>query len=217
MSLEAPDPSKADEPISDGYAWYVVGVLMVVYLFSFLDRQILSLMVDDLKVGLSLERDWEVAFLMGPAFAIFYTIFGIPFGRAADTRSRKHVIALGLGIWSLMTVGCGLTRSFWQMALLRVGVGIGEASLSPSAYSIIADSFDGRKLARAMSLYASGIYLGSGLAYLIGGQVVAAVDVGHVKRLVVLKISISPLVPLLSGHGPARRGRQHRLQRLREP
>jgi len=158
---------------SDGYAWYVVGVLLLVYLFSFLDRQILSLMVDDLKVGLSIERDWQVAVLMGPAFAIFYTIFGIPFGRAADTRSRKHIISLGLAIWSLMTVGCGFARSFWQMGLLRVGVGVGEASLSPSAYSLIADYFDGSKLARAIALYSSGIYLGSGLAYLIGGQAIS--------------------------------------------
>ena len=167
------DP-KADPPVhSDGYAWSVVGVLMVVYVFSFLDRSILSMMVEDLKTGLSLDRDWQVGFLMGPAFAIFYTIFGIPFGRLADTRSRKHIIAVGLTIWSLMTVGCGLARHFWQMAFLRVGVGIGEASLSPSAYSIISDYFEPAKLARAIAVYSSGIYLGSGLAYMIGGRAVS--------------------------------------------
>jgi len=171
---ESPSATSAiAEGVTEGYAWYVVGVLLLVYLFSFLDRQILSLMVDDLKVGLSIERDWQVAVLMGPAFAVFYTIFGIPFGRAADTRSRKHTISLGLALWSLMTVGCGFARHFWHMAFLRVGVGVGEASLSPSAYSIIADYFDGSKLARAISIYASGIYLGSGLAYLIGGQAVS--------------------------------------------
>lgn len=166
--------SASPDASSDAYSWYVVGVLMLVYLFSFLDRQILSLMVEDLKLGLSIERDWQVAVLMGPAFAVFYTIFGIPFGRAADSRSRKHIISLGLGLWSLMTVGCGLAHQFWQMALLRVGVGVGEASLSPSAYSMIADYFEESKLARAIAVYASGIYLGSGLAYLIGGQVVTA-------------------------------------------
>ncbi|MBJ21332.1 MAG: MFS transporter [bacterium] len=166
-------PSTNAEGPSEGYAWYVVGVLMLVYLFSFLDRQILSLMVDDLKVGLSIDRDWQIAFLMGPAFAVFYTIFGIPFGRAADTRSRKHTISLGLVLWSVMTVACGFARNFWSMALLRVGIGVGEASLSPSAYSIIADYFSGAKLARAIAIYASGIYLGSGLAYLIGGQAVS--------------------------------------------
>jgi len=164
--------ANAAEPAESG-SWYVVGLLTLVYLFSFLDRQILSLMVDDLKTGLGLEFDWQVGFLMGPAFAIFYTLFGIPFGRAADSKSRKHIIAFGLAVWSMMTVGCGMARSFTQMAILRVGVGIGEASLSPSAYSIIADSFDGKRLARAISIYASGIYLGSGLAYLIGGQAVA--------------------------------------------
>ncbi len=167
-----PSPENAERG-SEGYAWYVVSVLMLVYLFSFLDRQILSLMVDDLKVGLSIEFDWQVAFLMGPAFAIFYTIFGIPFGRAADTRSRKHTISLGLVLWSIVTIGCAFARNFWHMALLRVGVGVGEASLSPSAYSIIADYFDGSKLARAIAIYSSGIYLGSGLAYLIGGQAVS--------------------------------------------
>lgn len=172
LSQSARDGSSPERP-SEGYAWYVVGVLLLVYLFSFLDRQILSLMVDDLKIGLSIERDWQVAILMGPAFAVFYTIFGIPFGRAADTRSRKHIISIGLALWSLMTVGCGFARSFWQMGMLRVGVGVGEASLSPSAYSIIADYFDGSKLARAIALYSSGIYLGSGLAYLIGGQAIS--------------------------------------------
>jgi len=164
--LDSTQPEKSQ-------GWYVVGVLTLVYLFSFLDRQILSLMVDDLKSGLGLTRDWHAGFLMGPAFAIFYTLFGIPFGRAADSRSRKHIIAFGLAVWSLMTVGCGVARNFVQMAVLRVGVGVGEASLSPSAYSIIADNFDGKRLARAIAIYSSGIYLGSGLAYLIGGQAVA--------------------------------------------
>jgi MFS family permease len=159
---------------SEAYAWYVVGLLTLVYVLSFVDRQILSLMVSDLKSGLALDRDWQVGFLMGPAFAIFYTLFGFPFGRLADTANRSRVIALGLGVWSLMTLGCGVTRNFWQMAAMRVGVGVGEASLSPSAYSIISDSFEPGKIARAISVYASGIYLGSGLAFMIGGRVVAS-------------------------------------------
>ncbi len=167
--MDARDP---EEP-SDGYAWYVVALLLVVYVFSFLDRQILSLMVSDLKTGLSLEQDWQVAILMGPAFAVFYTIFGIPFGRLADTRNRTRIIAFGLTLWSLMTVGCGIARSFLQMAVLRVGVGVGEASLSPSAYSIISDYFDRERLARAIAIYSSGIYFGSGLAYMIGGRAVS--------------------------------------------
>ena len=161
-------------PTSEAYSWYVVGLLTLVYVLSFLDRQILSLMVVDLKQGLSLEHDWQVGFLMGPAFAVFYTIFGFPFGRLADTSNRSRVIAFGLAVWSLMTVGCGFARHFWQMAAMRVGVGIGEASLSPSAYSIISDCFEPGKLARAISVYASGIYLGSGLAFMLGGSAVAS-------------------------------------------
>ncbi len=173
MSGSAPDPEPSPLP-SEAYAWYVVALLTLVYVLSFLDRQILSLMVVDLKTGLDLDRDWQVGFLMGPAFAVFYTLFGFPFGRLADRANRTRVIAFGLGVWSLMTVGCGVARQFWQMAAMRVGVGIGEASLSPSAYSIISDVFAPGKLARAISVYASGIYLGSGLAFLIGGRAVAS-------------------------------------------
>lgn len=178
-----------DAPQDSGaYAWYVLALLLLVYVFSFLDRQILSLMVGDLKSGLGLDQDWQVAVLMGPAFALFYTIFGIPFGRLADTRNRTKIIALGLGLWSLMTVGCGLARSFGQMALFRVGIGVGEASLSPSAYSLISDYFERSKLARAIAIYSSGIYLGSGLAYMIGGQVVAALRETEPWRLPVLGV-----------------------------
>lgn len=158
---------------SEARAWYGVALLTLVYVFSFVDRQILSLMVTDLKTGLDLDRDWQVGFLMGPAFAVFYTLFGFPFGRLADTANRSRVVAVGLAVWSIMTVGCGLARSFGQMAMMRIGVGIGEASLSPSAYSIISDSFEPKKLARAISVYASGIYLGSGLAFMLGGRAVA--------------------------------------------
>lgn len=173
MSESASDPETTTAP-SEAYAWYVVGLLTLVYVLSFLDRQILSLMVVDLKTGLALEHDWQVGFLMGPAFAVFYTLFGFPFGRLADSANRTRVIAFGLGVWSLMTVGCGVARQFWQMAAMRVGVGIGEASLSPSAYSIISDIFAPGKLGRAISVYASGIYLGSGLAFMLGGRAVAS-------------------------------------------
>ncbi|MEE8349667.1 MAG: MFS transporter [Acidobacteriota bacterium] len=157
------------------YSWYVVVILMIIYVFSFIDRQILSMMVSDLKEGLNLETDWQAGFLMGPAFAIFYTLFGIPFGRLADTHNRRLVIAMGLGLWSLLTAGCGLAKNFWQMGLMRVGVGVGEASLSPSAYSLIADYFPREKLGRAIAFYGMGIYLGSGLAYMVGGQLIIAI------------------------------------------
>jgi MFS family permease len=164
-------PTEPDYPPART-AWFAVGALTVVYVFSFLDRQILSLLVEDLKAGLRLERDWQAGFLMGPAFAIFYTLFGFPLGRMADSSVRRNLVAAGLAMWSLMTAGCGLAKNFWQMALGRIGVGVGEASLGPSAYSIIADMFPRHKMGAAMGFYTMGIYLGSGVAFMAGGPAV---------------------------------------------
>jgi MFS family permease len=153
-----------------GYAWYVVGVLTLAYIFSFIDRQILSLMVgpiqQDLEIG-----DNAMGLLMGMSFAIFYTFFGIPLGRLADTRSRRAIIAVGIAFWSIMTAGCGLAKTFWQLAIMRMGVGVGEASLSPSAYSLISDYFRPERRSTAMSVYSMGIYVGSGLSFILGGFV----------------------------------------------
>ena len=168
---EAPPPAEQPYP-PERYCWYIVSVLMVIYIFSFTDRQILSLMVDDLKEGLDLEYDWQAGVLMGPAFGVCYALFGVLFGRLADSRGRKGLIAFGLMVWSLLTAGCGFARNFVQMALLRVGVGIGEATLSPSAYSIIADCFRKERIGTAIGFYTMGIYFGAGAAYLIGGPAV---------------------------------------------
>jgi MFS family permease len=153
-----------------GYAWYVVGVLTLAYIFSFIDRQILSLMVapiqQDLQIG-----EKQMSLLMGASFAVFYTFFGIPLGRLADTRSRRAIIAVGIAFWSIMTAGCGLAKTFWQLAFARMGVGVGEASLSPSAYSLISDYFRPQRRSTAMSVYSMGIYIGSGLAFILGGFV----------------------------------------------
>lgn len=154
-----------------GYSWYVVGLLMVVYVFSFMDRQILALLVKPIKTDLGL-TDSQMSYLGGASFAIFYTFFGIPLGRLADRASRRGLIAAGLFFWSLMTTGCGLAQHYWQLLLFRMGVGVGEASLSPSAYSLISDSFPPRLLGTAISVYGTGIYFGSGLAYMLGGFVV---------------------------------------------
>ncbi len=153
------------------YAWYVVGVLTLVYVFSFIDRQILSLLVRPLRRDLGIS-DTEVSVLMGFSFAVFYTFCGIPLGRLADTRSRRSIIAAGLIFWSAFTAMCGLARNFAQMLLYRVGVGVGEAALSPSAYSVITDYFPKEKLATAISVYSMGIYIGAGMSYLLGGIVV---------------------------------------------
>jgi len=154
------------------YAWYVVSVLTVLYAFSFISRQIFSLLVGPLRRDLHI-GDTQMSLLIGFSFALFYTFFGIPIGHLADVYSRRWIIAIGLILWSGFTAGCGLALSFTAMLLLRMGVGVGEAALSPAAYSLITDYFPRDRLATAISVYSMGIYIGSGLAYLLGGLVVA--------------------------------------------
>ena len=157
------------------YGWYTTGVLMLAYTFSFLDRQILNLMVGPIKADLGIS-DVQFALLTGGAFGIFYTVMGLPIGWMADRYPRKWIIACGIAAWSLMTAACGLARTFPQLMLARVGVGVGEATLSPSAYSMLSDLFDKTRLPKAMSIYTVGIYIGAGLAMIIGGTVVAAIE-----------------------------------------
>ncbi len=164
QSGEAPYPSRR-------YAWYVVGVLTLMYVFSFIDRQIFALIVGPLRRDLGI-TDTQVSVLQGFSFALFYTFCGIPLGRLADRRSRRGIIAAGLMAWSFFTAMCGLAKNFLQMLTWRIGVGVGEAALSPSAYSIITDYFPKERLATAISVYSMGIYIGSGMSYLLGGMVV---------------------------------------------
>lgn len=156
---------------SSAYSWYVVAVLTFVYIFSFIDRQILTMLVRPIRRDLGIS-DTQISLLMGFSFALFYTLFGMLLGRVADTRSRRGMIAIGLAAWSAFTAGCGLARNFTQMFLLRMGVGVGEASLSPAAYSLIADYIPRERLATAISFYSMGIYVGTGLSYLLGGVVI---------------------------------------------
>lgn len=157
-------------------SWYVVGVLTLAYISSFIDRQILSLLVEPIKRDLQIS-DTQISLLMGLSFGIFYTILGIPIARLADLQSRKQIIGWGIGLWSFMTVVCGMVGNFTQLFFARMGVGVGEAALSPAAYSMIADLFPKSKLAMANSVYNMGIFIGSGLAFLIGGLVVNIVKV----------------------------------------
>jgi len=138
------------------YAWYVVAVLALLYVFSFIDRQIFSLLVGPLRRDLQI-GDAQVSLLMGFSFALFYTFFGIPIGHLTDVFSRRLIIGIGLVLWSGFTTGCGLAQSFTAMLLLRMGVGVGEAALSPAAYSLITDYFPRHRLATALSVYSMGI------------------------------------------------------------
>lgn len=157
------------------YAWYATAVLMIAYTFSFLDRQILNLMVGPIERDLGI-TDSQFAILTGGAFGIFYTVMGLPLGWLADRLSRKWIISAGIACWSLMTAACGVANTFPQLMLTRIGVGVGEATLSPSAYSMLADYFDRTRLPRAMSVYTCGIFIGAGTSMILGGAVVGAVQ-----------------------------------------
>ena len=152
-------------------AWFTVAILLMAYVLSFIDRQILNLLVGPIRADLGIS-DTQMSLLMGLSFAIFYTIAGIPLGRVADSRSRRGLIAWGILFWSLMTAACGLAKQYWQFVVFRIGVGAGEAALSPAAYSLMADSFPPEKRATAISVYSMGIYLGAGMAFLLGGIVI---------------------------------------------
>lgn len=152
-------------------AWTTVLVLMTAYAVAFVDRQILSLLVEPVKRDLDIS-DTQFSLLSGMAFTLFYTVMGIPFAWLADRKSRQRLIALSIGIWSLMTAAGGLANSFITLFLARVGVGVGEAGLSPAAYSMIADSFPEDKRARPLSVYVVGSVMGVGMALIIGGAVI---------------------------------------------
>lgn len=171
--------SSADDQIpypTNGQSWFLVFTLMFFYIFSFIDRQIISLLVDPIKRDLNV-TDTEVGLLQGISFAILYCTLGVPIGWLADRKNRKSIIAVGVIVWSLMATLCGMARTFGQLFLARIGVGVGEAALSPAAYSMITDAFPKEKLGRAFSVYNMGISLGSGIALLVGGLVVGAVSV----------------------------------------
>lgn len=187
----APGPGVEASPVSvlpypsAAYAWFVVGVLTLAYISSYIDRQVLSLLVGPVRRDLRIS-DTQVSLLMGASFALFYTLLGLPIARLADSRSRRGIIALGVATWSVMTTVCGLTKTFVQLLVARVGVGAGEAALSPPAYSLLADYFPRERLATAISIYSTGIFLGSGLATIIGGAVLGLVSTEGVWQLPVI-------------------------------
>jgi MFS family permease len=155
---------------SAGYARYVLAVLTLTYTCSYLDRYVLSVLIEPIKADLHLS-DTQLGLLGGLAFALLYTLAGIPIARLADRGNRRSIIALGLTAWSAMTIACGLVRSFPQLLLARVGVGLGEAACTPPAHSLIADYFPPEKRATALSIYGMGIPVGVMLGFLAGGWI----------------------------------------------
>lgn len=163
---QTPDPE-----IGGRYAKYVLLVLVLVYVFNFIDRQILSILAEEIKADIGIS-DAQIGFLYGTAFAVFYAIFGIPLGRLADVWVRKSLISAGLFFWSFMTAMSGTARSFGSLALFRFGVGVGEASATPAAFSMLSDYFSPNVRATALSVYSSGIYIGAGIGTFLGGMIV---------------------------------------------
>ncbi|MGI9293138.1 MAG: spinster family MFS transporter [Pseudomonadales bacterium] len=168
-----PAPSVSNFPPAK-QANFALALLLLAYIFSFIDRQILSLLVEPMKQDLQIS-DFQVSLLQGMAFALFYTFMGLPIAWLADHSSRRRIIAVGITLWSVMTCFCGLAKSYSSLFMARVGVGVGEAALSPAAYSMLSDYYPPARLPRAMAIFTMGITLGGGMAYLIGGTVIALV------------------------------------------
>jgi MFS family permease len=163
------------EEESTGYAWFVVAVLTSVYMLSFIDRTILGMLVGPIQADLGIS-DTEFGVLTGFMFTLFYVLMGVPLGRLADTYSRRNLVIIGIIGWSFFTSASSLAGRYLTLSAARVGVGVGEASLSPSAYSMITDYFPNKKLGVPMSVYNMGIFLGISAAFLVGGTIIDMVS-----------------------------------------
>jgi MFS family permease len=180
-------------------AWYLVGALMVFYVFSFIDRQVIAFLIEPMKRDMALS-DTQVGLIQGFGFAVLYTFLGLPIGRLADRISRKKIVSVGVLVWSFMATMCGLARTGTHLFLARVGVGVGEAALSPAAYSLMTDSFPREKLGRAFGVYNMGIAIGSGIASLTAGFVIVAVShVSHYTLPVLGEVRGWQLVFIITG------------------
>lgn len=171
-------PDNVTAPASNSYRSYVLFLLVLVYMLNFIDRQIIAVLANDLKRDLGLS-DADLGFLYGTAFGVFYALFGIPMGRLADSWNRVRLISIGLTLWSAMTALSGLSRTGGQLAMARIGVGIGEATASPCAYSLLSDYFPRKQRATALAIYSTGMYLGAGLSLFIGGAIVQSWNAAH--------------------------------------
>ena len=160
---------------SKGYRAYVLGALLMVYIFNFIDRTIINILTEPIKDSFGVE-DWQMGLLGGPAFAVLYTLLGIPIARVAERFHRVWIIAISVAVWSLFTALCGIAGSFLVLFLFRVGVSIGEAGCTPPAQSLIADYFRPKSRATAVSVYALGVPLGGMFASVFGGFIAGNLD-----------------------------------------
>ncbi len=203
---------KLDKLRSPRYRAFVLGMLVLVYVFNFLDRQIVTILAEPIKNDLGL-NDTQIGLMTGLAFAIFYTVLGIPIARLADRANRVNIIAIALVVWSGMTALCGMAQNFTQILLARIGVGVGEAGCSPPAHSLIADYFPPEKRASALSIYALGIPIGSILGLLAGGWIaelygwrMAFFLVGLPGIALAIVVKMTVLEPLRGMSDPSRSG-----------
>ena len=162
------DAARGDGYPSLGAANFALGLLFLAYVLSFIDRQILALLVGPIREQFGIS-DFEYSLLQGAAFALLYTFAGLPLGRIADRHSRKWVITASVAFWSLATCACGLAKNFWQLFAARMAVGAGEAGLAPPAYSVITDSYRPQHFGYAMAFYKSAVKVGGATALILGG------------------------------------------------
>ena len=148
----------------------MVILLTVAYVFSFVDRYILGLLIEPIKADLGLS-DTQIGLLLGPAFAIFYATMGLPLGWLADRKRRTWIVAAGVALWSFATAASGLAKNFLHLFIARMSVGVGEATLSPCAMSLISDSFPKEKRAKPIAFYTMALSLGAGIASLVSAGV----------------------------------------------
>ena len=171
MSAAAPEVAERNWP-SEAHGWYVVVMLCLCNMVAFVDRQIINLLVDDIKLDLQI-TDTQISLLQGLAFALFYALAAVPLGRLADTGSRRSLIAIGIVMWTAAATACGLARSFWQLFVARMFVGVGEATLTPSGFSMLADLFRPTRVSLPISVFTGSSFFGSGVALLLGGYVIS--------------------------------------------
>jgi MFS family permease len=182
-NAQRPTGAAASFQVSESYRQYVVWLLFVVYVFNFVDRQILGIVNEEIKHEFGL-ADWQLGALGGLAFAVFYSILGVPIARLADHGNRVRIVTWAIVVWSAFTALTGFARNFWHLAIARIGVGVGEAGCSPPAYSIISDYFESKKRATALAIYSAGVYVGGAAGLFIGGNLVAEIGWRNVFFLV---------------------------------
>jgi len=169
-ALPEPKPSAEKDQSPKAYAWYALALLTVVYILNFLDRSLIYILFTPIKKEMAFS-DLQLALLGTTSFVIFYTALGIPFGRLADRVVRKNMIAGGLAVWSLFSGLTGFANSFWTLFFCRVMVGVGEATLGPAALSLLSDYFPPHRRATVQAIYSSGIAVGAGIAFFLGGWI----------------------------------------------